>query len=87
MNRIRTLIFFMLFACTNGVIAQEPPALSLNGEWTLSYWPQPEEAITSPEEMKKADVKQITAQVPGNVELDLFSCRPHQRPYDGQQCK
>ena len=83
MNRIRTLIFFMLFACTNGVIAQEPPALSLNGEWTLSYWSQPEEVITSPEEMKKADVKQITAQVPGNVELDLLAAGLIKDPMTG----
>ena len=44
--------------------------LSLNGEWRLDYWPQPDDGAvrvaTAP-----ADAKTVTAKVPGNCELDL----------------
>jgi len=43
----------------------------LNGKWDLSYWEQPDRAITDPADIKGVDVKTISATVPGNVELDL----------------
>ncbi len=56
--------------CTLMLQAQ---TLSLNGEWKLSYWQQPEEPITSPEEMSGIAYTTIPANVPGNVELDLMN--------------
>jgi beta-mannosidase len=47
-------------------------AITLNGQWTLSYWKQPDKAVRSPEEMKTVQIRQISATVPGNVELDLL---------------
>ena len=45
--------------------------LSLNGPWTLSFWPQSSRPVTSPREMKGLKVRRVPAMVPGNVELDL----------------
>ena len=47
--------------------------VSLNGTWKLLYWPQPEEAVTSPSGIKALQTNEIQATVPGNVELDLLS--------------
>jgi len=47
--------------------------LSLNGQWQLSFWQQPEEPITSPEGMASVSVTTIPATVPGNVDIDLMA--------------
>jgi beta-mannosidase len=46
--------------------------ISLNGEWSLSYFLEKEPAIDSPEALAQANVDCIPAHVPGNVELDLM---------------
>ncbi len=45
--------------------------LSLDGKWTLHFWPQPEIPVTAPDEMQNIQYRTIPARVPGNVELDL----------------
>ncbi len=44
--------------------------LSLNGEWTLSFWKQPAQRIEDPS--KATPEHTIKATVPGNVELDML---------------
>lgn len=57
---------------------------SLNGsDWMLSYWKQPAEPVTSPEQMGDVGAKTIPAVVPGNVELDLVSAGLADDPMTG----
>lgn len=44
---------------------------------------QPEEPITSPKDMQLAEVKHLSAQVPGNVELDLMAANLIKDPMIG----
>lgn len=44
---------------------------SLNGNWDLYFFPQDTADIKNPNELKNAGVPKITAEVPGNIELDL----------------
>ena len=57
-----------------GARAAENPA-TLDGPWTLRFWPQPETPVTTPDGVRAisatASAKTIPATVPGNVELDL----------------
>jgi len=46
-------------------------ALSLNGEWKLSFGPEKGDLPASPSELPRARWPTIDAVVPGNVELDL----------------
>ena len=45
--------------------------LPLDGEWTLSHFPEGEWAVAHPDDLGAAGVDSIPARVPGNVELDL----------------
>jgi len=45
--------------------------VSLNGKWSLKFFPQPPAAVQTPEEAAAADGMTIEATVPGNVEIDL----------------
>lgn len=45
--------------------------MDLNGKWKLYYRPQEDYSIDSIKELEKSDIPFITANVPGNVELDL----------------
>ena len=80
--------------------AAETPAsrnVSLNGPWTLHFWPQPDTPVTSPDAMRAlASARTIPATVPGNVELDLLAAGLirdpmiganvwQMRPYEGYQ--
>ena len=44
---------------------------SLNGAWSLKFFPQPPAAVMTPEEAAAIDGTTIEAVVPGNVEIDL----------------
>ena len=57
------------------ILAKASPdkALSLNGDWSLSYWPQPEKPVTDPAQLSSLQVESVPAKVPGNVELDLLA--------------
>jgi beta-mannosidase len=70
-KKISILLSFVFFSIIN--INAHDESISLNGRWTLQYWEQPTVAVRSPEGMKNADVKQVSANVPGNVELDLLN--------------
>jgi len=78
--------------------AENPASQSLDGQWTLHFWPQPETPVTSPEAMRgvASVTKTIPATVPGNVELDLLAAGLikdpmiganvwDMRPYEGHQ--
>ena len=64
--------------------ANPAKVVSLDGsDWTLSFWPQPGEAVMSPLEMKRVERQTIPATVPGNVELDLFAAGLIEDPMTG----
>ena len=65
----------------------------LNGEWTLTYFPETKDAPETPEAILKAGFPEIGARVPGdaildlcragilkdpNVEENLYACRPYE---------
>lgn len=69
---VQNKLFYVLVACCIFVQrAQSQTTISLDGVWELSYWPQTDVAIRSPQEMGQVSYETIPAQVPGNVELDL----------------
>ena len=45
--------------------------IALDGQWQLVYFPEGEKTIAHPDELASADLRVVSAQVPGNVELDL----------------
>ena len=59
--------------------------LSLNGQWTLRFYPEREDrAPETPEELRLLDLPAIGAAVPGNVELDLIAAGLAEDPYFGE---
>ncbi len=46
-------------------------SVSLDGDWQLVHFPEGEQRVTSPEELRALNIPPIPARVPGNVELDL----------------
>ena len=70
---------FLFFGSREGTVPPSQKSSSaggtdLNGQWSLKFWPQPDTgALRTLGEAKNAqEAKTIKAQVPGNVELDLF---------------
>ena len=70
--------------------------VSLNGQWTLHFWAQPETPVTTPDALRGVTCQTIPATVPGNVELDLLAAGLindpmvgdnvwELRPYEGYQ--
>ena len=55
--------------------------ISLNGEWLLRYHPEDGLMPESPAELSSLSWPQITAQVPGNVELDLVRAGLEEDPF------
>lgn len=47
--------------------------ISLNGEWELTFFPQPRQAVMGPDELAHVVSQRIPASVPGNVELDMLA--------------
>ncbi len=45
--------------------------VSLDGDWQLTYFREGEYAVRHPDDLAAAGAPAVTAQVPGNVELDL----------------
>ena len=45
---------------------------TLDGRWTLDFWPQGRNAVYGPGQMGGIDYRTVSATVPGNVELDLY---------------
>jgi len=77
--------------------ATSESSISLNGQWTLRFWPQPDAPVRTPDAARAiASAKTIPATVPGNVELDLLAAGLirdpmlgsnvwDMRPYEGYQ--
>ena len=57
--------------------------VSLNGLWSLHFWPQPETPVTTPDALRSVSYQTIPAQVPGNVELDLLAAGLIKNPMTG----
>ena len=57
--------------------------LSLNGTWTLRYYPEHEMSPQTPEELASCNLSPITATVPGNIEIDLMAAGFTPDPYFG----
>jgi len=64
------LIIILLLIFSNMVSAR---SISLDGRWTLRFWPQPETPVTAPGALASVKSRTIPATVPGNVELDLLA--------------
>lgn len=60
-----------------------PEVRSLDGEWELTFWKQPEEPVTCPQKMAGLETKTIPATVPGNVEIDLVAAGLEKDPRIG----
>lgn len=45
---------------------------TLDGRWTLDFWPQDRNAVYGPDQMGGVEYRTVCATVPGNVELDLY---------------
>lgn len=75
MRKIALAVCLLMFTVFQGNASTiEDNTISLNGEWSLAFWPQPDKgAIRSPRQMREVDVTTIRATVPGNVELDLLA--------------
>ncbi len=57
---------------------------NLNGQWSLSFVPQPSEAARTPKDFKKLNgIKTIKAQVPGNAEIDIVKAGLEPDPQKG----
>lgn len=70
MTRIARNCFFapaVAVALLTGAAAD----MSLNGDWRLDYFPQPDVGAVRELPLKGVDFKTVTAKVPGNCELDL----------------
>ncbi|MDR2921318.1 MAG: glycoside hydrolase family 2 [Tannerella sp.] len=70
--------------------------ISLNGTWNLKFFPQPKEAVRTPQDLTDVQGTIIEAKVPGNVELDMLAAGLIKdpmignnvytlRPYEGYQ--
>jgi beta-mannosidase len=91
------LVLLLLGACTQKPqpdllheVADKPTSkksVSLNsvleGDWTLYFGEQDENAPRSPRELKKTDFSHIDATVPGNVEIDLLRAGKIEDPLIG----
>ncbi|MCL2360879.1 MAG: hypothetical protein FWC73_03575 [Defluviitaleaceae bacterium] len=59
-------------------------SISLNGNWSLYYYPEVGERLPqTPEEMHDLSLSPINALVPGNVEIDLMAAGLAVEPYFG----
>lgn len=88
------LVLIMTLVTATNIHGTSP--ISLNGKWSLHFWPQPEIPVRSPGEMNNVTYKTIPANVPGNIELDLLAAGLikdpmignnlwEMRPYEGYQ--
>lgn len=65
-------VLSVLFVSAFSLNVNASQRYSLNGEWTLSFWPQPIVPVRTPEALQQTEKQEIKARVPGNVELDLL---------------
>ena len=62
------LAALLLFSATGYCHVAE---VSLNGKWSLKFFPQPPAAVMTPREAAAIEGTTISDTVPGNVEIDL----------------
>lgn len=72
-SKMKTLICILLILAAFMVDAQINETFSLNGKWILNYGLCDKKAPTTPEDLKLCNWPSINANVPGNVELDLYN--------------
>ena len=66
-------IITSLLICALLAVPALAQTVDLNGsDWSLSFWVQPEEAVTDPADIP-AGAQCIPATVPGNVDIDLMA--------------
>jgi beta-mannosidase len=58
--------------------------LKLDGKWKLFHFNSGDYCINNPAELEKSGLKPITADIPGNVELDLLRIGEIDDPYTGE---
>lgn len=77
--RTSVIVLFLLFlnVC---LYASNQPGISLNGTWKLYYGLCDTSAPTNPDELLKKSWTEISATVPGNVELDLLAAGKIKNP-------
>ena len=73
----RLLCALLLFVCASAF----GESISLDGDWKLSFWKQPEQKITDPAAAKPEAT--IDAKVPGNVEIDMLNAGLIKDPMHG----
>jgi len=56
-------------------------SFSLDGEWQLRHFREGSLGVTHPDELPRLDLRAISAQVPGNVELDLARAGELEDPF------
>lgn len=75
----------LVVAVLGAVSLHAADAISLDGEWSLRYWPQSSaEGTVRDVASVPADAKSVKATVPGNCELDLVNAGRRLRGCDGQ---
>ena len=85
-TRFRVLCALLLMLCVGFSLQASPNrTVTLNGQWNLRYWPQPDmdEPVTDPAEIAKMQPQEIKATVPGNVEIDLLAAGKIEDPMIG----
>ena len=58
--------------------------MKLDGAWTLYYAPESDDMPMCPDQIAGSGMACITAQVPGNVEIDLTRAGLEQNPFYGE---
>lgn len=58
--------------------------MKLDGAWTLYYAPESDDMPMCPDQIASSGMACITAQVPGNVEIDLMRAGLEQNPFYGE---
>ena len=73
---------FVMFAFAAAAVSAFARGVPLDGEWTLSFWKQPEPKVECPS--KAVPEKTIKAVVPGNVEIDMQNAGLIKEPRVGE---
>lgn len=68
--KVKLKLLLFVFYLSQVGLAQNIP---LNGSWELTFFPQPREAVRTPEDFRVIKGTTIKAVVPGNVELDMLA--------------
>jgi len=81
--RILTNVFFLLLLGLFTQAQNDNKGLSLDGSWKLFYGQFSKDAPSTPDELKSKNWSEVSATVPGNVELDLLNAGLIENPEVG----